>query len=52
MAATNAAQTKIRTGPQDKPSLFAAGMLFFHNKYIIEPNIHGYLLGICETSPQ
>jgi hypothetical protein len=52
MTAPKAPQAKIRTGSQNLPAFIATGMLLFHNKHIIEPNIHGNLLGISGALPQ
>ena len=40
MAATQTPQAKIRAGAKHHPSIASAGMVFFHNKNIIEANVH------------
>ena len=40
MAATQTPQAKIRAGAKYHPSIAPARMVFFHNKNIIEANVH------------
>ena len=40
MAAAAAPQAKISAGAKHQPAVAAAGMVFFHNKNIIEANVH------------
>ena len=44
MAASQATQAEIRSGTQDLPPLFSAGMFFFHGENVIELNVHHYPL--------
>ena len=43
MTASHTFESKIRTGSQNQPALFSAGMLFLHYQNVVELNIHIYL---------